>query len=97
MLNVIYWSLIVFLLIFRKNKQVHCHSCGLLTCSRCIHSNPPKIPSLWSNEQRSVQFCNLCASGLRNICNYSSSAGSSHVKHFTQMESLEIPATTTTA
>ncbi|CAH8538324.1 unnamed protein product [Schistosoma haematobium] len=76
---------------------VHCHSCGLLTCSRCIHSNPPKIPSLWSNEQRSVQFCNLCASGLRNICNYSSSAGSSHVKHFTQMESLEIPATTATA
>ncbi|CAH8534988.1 unnamed protein product [Schistosoma bovis] len=80
-----------------SNQSVHCHSCGLLTCSRCIHSNPPKIPSLWSNEQRSVQFCNLCASGLRNICNYSSSAGSSHVKHFTQMESLEIPATTTTA
>ncbi|CAH8538286.1 unnamed protein product [Schistosoma haematobium] len=80
-----------------SNQSVHCHSCGLLTCSRCIHSNPPKIPSLWSNEQRSVQFCNLCASGLRNICNYSSSAGSSHVKHFTQMESLEIPATTATA
>ncbi|CAH8514344.1 unnamed protein product [Schistosoma mattheei] len=80
-----------------SNQSVHCHSCGMLTCSRCIHSNPPKIPSLWSNEQRSVQFCNLCASGLRNFCNYSSSAGSSHLKHFTQMESLEIPATTTTA
>lgn len=80
-----------------SNQSVHCHSCGLLTCSRCIHSDPPTIPSLWSNEQRSVQFCNSCVSELRNTCTYNSSTSSFHVKHFTQTKSLEIPAFTTTA
>ncbi|KAH8875464.1 Myotubularin-related protein [Schistosoma japonicum] len=77
-------------------SMVHCHSCGLLVCSRCLHPNLPTIPSLWSTEQKSVQFCNSCASKLRNITNRSSSS-SSHIKHFTQSKSVEmVPSTTVT-
>ncbi|KAH8875462.1 Myotubularin-related protein 6 [Schistosoma japonicum] len=79
-----------------SNQSVHCHSCGLLVCSRCLHPNLPTIPSLWSTEQKSVQFCNSCASKLRNITNRSSSS-SSHIKHFTQSKSVEmVPSTTVT-
>ncbi|CAH8494735.1 unnamed protein product [Schistosoma turkestanicum] len=83
-----------------SNQSVHCHSCGLLTCSRCIHPNPPIIPSLWSTEQKFVQLCNSCVTHLRDTYNYnnnnnSSSTGNSGcslVKHFTQLKSLQIPA-----
>ncbi|CAH8846879.1 unnamed protein product [Trichobilharzia szidati] len=76
-------------LLVLSNQSVHCHSCGLLTCSRCIHPNPPIIPSLWSTDQKSVQFCNTCTSKLRNSNN------TSNCKHFSQLKTASNMPTTT--